>query len=62
MLLISAQDLLSMPKISINPVLIRLNFDEFKKWVEYTLPGENAERLYKMIGGKVPIKKKKGTE
>lgn len=51
-----------MPEISINPALIRLSFDEFKKWVERTLPGEDAEKLYKSIGGKVPGKKEKGAE
>lgn len=46
-----------MPNVSVNPDLIRLSWDEFKKWAERTLPDEDAEKLYISIGGKVPKKK-----
>jgi hypothetical protein len=51
-----------MPKVSVNPVLARLTWSEFQAWVKRTLPGEDAEKLYVSIGGKVLAKKEKGAE
>lgn len=51
-----------MPKVTVNPVLLRLTWSEFQAWVKRTLPGEDAEKLYISIGGKVPAKKEKGAE
>jgi len=37
------------------------SFDEFKTWYDPRYKGEKAEEIWKKIGGKIEIKKKKET-
>jgi len=49
-----------MGKLNINPVMVKLTFANFKKWIKKHYPNEslNAEYHYRNIGGVVPKKPK----
>lgn len=48
-----------MKTISISKNLSQLTPDQFKEWFEKKFGGENWERHYKLIGGKIPKKEAK---
>ncbi len=45
-------------KVSVNPAMAKLPFAKFKKIHEKDHPGDDAEKRYLLIGGKLPKKEK----